>query len=88
MSMVAFTHDDFPPPPNGEHPVIAVVAIVAMIVAMLLIVWARFEVHGTGDIESALTEEGPIEGQPQSEGQRELDHAVTTNRFATGVSAQ
>ena len=84
--MVACTHEEFPQPPNGEHPVVAIIAIVAMIAAMLLITWARFEVHGTRDIEAALTEDGPIEAKPEEE--RELDAAVTSNRFATGVSAQ
>ena len=84
--MVACTHDEFPQPPNDEHPVIAIVAVIAMIGAMLLITWARFEVHGTSDIESALTEDGPIAMQPDD--QRELDAAVTSNRFATGVSPQ
>jgi hypothetical protein len=84
--MVACTHEEFPQPPNGEHPVVAIVAVVAMIAAMLLITWARFEVHGTRDIEAALTEDGPIEAKPEEE--RELDAAVTSNRFATGVSAQ
>ena len=85
--MVACTHDDLPQPPNGgEHPIVAIVAVVAMIAAMLLITWARFEVHGTRDIEAALTEDGPIEAKPEEE--RELDAAVTTNRFATGVTAQ
>ena len=84
--MVACTHEEFPQPPNGEHPVVAIVAIVAMIAAMLLITWARFEVHGTCDIEAALTEDGPIEAKPEEE--RELDAAVTSNRFATGVSPQ
>jgi hypothetical protein len=82
--MVACTHEEFPQPPNGEHPVVAIVAVIAMIAAMLLITWARFEVHGTRDIEAALTEDGPIEAKPEEE--RELDAAVTSNRFATGVS--
>jgi hypothetical protein len=84
--MVACTHEEFPQPPNGEHPIVAIVAVIAMIAAMLLITWARFEVHGTRDIEAALTEDGPIEAKPEEE--RELDAAVTSNRFATGVSAQ
>jgi hypothetical protein len=85
--MVACTHDEFPQPPsNGEHPIVAIIAVIAMIAAMLLITWARFEVHGTRDIEAALTEDGPIEAKPEEE--RELDAAVTSNRFATGVSPQ
>jgi hypothetical protein len=84
--MVACTHEEFPQPPNGEHPIVAIVAVIAMVAAMLLITWARFEVHGTRDIEAALTEDGPIEAKPEED--RELDAAVTSNRFATGVSAQ
>ena len=84
--MVACTHEGFPQPPNGEHPIVAIVAVIAMVAAMLLITWARFEVHGTRDIEAALTEDGPIEAKPEED--RELDAAVTSNRFATGVSAQ
>jgi hypothetical protein len=84
--MVACTHEEFQQPPNGEHPIVAIVAVIAMVAAMLLITWARFEVHGTRDIEAALTEDGPIEAKPEED--RELDAAVTSNRFATGVSAQ
>lgn len=83
----ACAHEDLsrpPPPPNGEHPIVAVLAVVAIVVAILLITWARFEVHGTGDIEAALTEEGPTEPKPDEE--QERDAAVTANRFATGLS--
>lgn len=84
--MVACTHDEYPRPPNDEHPIIAIVAVIAIVAAILLITWARFEVHGTGDIEAALTEEGPI---PAGEAhQQDLDAAVTSNRFAGGVSPQ
>jgi hypothetical protein len=86
MSMVACTHEDLPQPPNGEHPVVAVVAIISIIAAMLLITWARVEVHGTSDIEATFTEGAPI--VPMPDDQRELDAAVTSNRFATGVSPQ
>jgi hypothetical protein len=82
--MVACTQEQFPQPPNGEHPITALLAVVAMALAMLLITWARFELHGTGDIEAALTEGAPLELKPDDE--RELEAAVTTNRFATGLS--
>jgi hypothetical protein len=84
--MVACTHDEFPQPPNDEHPVVAIVAVIAMIAAILLITWARFELHGTSDLEAALDEDAPI--QPLGDDQRELDAAVTSNRFAAGVSPQ
>jgi hypothetical protein len=85
--MVACTHEELPQPPtNGEHPIIAIVAIVSIIAAILLITWARVEVHGTSDIEATFTEGAPI--VPVPDDQRELDAAVTSNRFATGVSPQ
>jgi hypothetical protein len=84
--MVACTHEEFPQPPNDEHPVIAILAVIAIIAAIVLITWARFEVHGTSDIAAALTEDGPTEVQPDD--QPELDAAVTSNRFAAGVSPQ
>jgi len=65
---------------------VTAVAVIAMIAAILLITWARFEVHGTSDIQAALIEDGPI--VPQADEQRELDAAVTSNRFAAGVSPQ
>ena len=51
----ACTHDHFPGP-DKEHPVVAVLAIIAIVAAMLLIAWARLEVHGTEDLEAALVE--------------------------------
>jgi hypothetical protein len=84
--MVACTHEDFPQPPNDEHPIVAIVAVIAIVAAIVLITWARFEVHGTRDIEAALTESGPTEVKPDD--QLELDAAVTSNRFAAGVSPQ
>lgn len=81
--MVVCTREHLPPPPNGEHPIVAVIAVIAIIAAILLITWARFEVHGTADLEATLTEE-PVEPKPEHE--REVDEAVTASRFATGLS--
>ncbi len=83
--MVACTHEELPPPPNGEHPVVAVVAVIAIIAAILLITWARVAVHGTADLEATVTEE-PVKPKPQNDREREVDEAVTANRFATGLS--
>jgi len=83
----ACTHGDFPPPqrPNGEHPIVAILAVLAMVLAILLITWARVEVHGTGDLEEALSEPPPqIDPRPAAE--RGVDEAVATSRFATGFS--
>ena len=79
------THEHFPAP-DKEHPVVAVIAIIAIIAAMLLIAWARIEVHGTGDIEAALVEPVEVQIQPKSSAEQEVDAAVTSSRFATGFS--
>ena len=83
--MVACAHHDSPRPPKDEHPIIAILAVAAILGAIALIMWARVALHGTEDIEAALTD-GPL-GQATDE-QRELDAAVTSNRFAGGVSPQ
>ena len=85
--MVTCAHDELepPPPPNGEHPIVAVLAVVAIVLAILLISWARFEVHGTGDLEATLTEEATPSDE-KTKDERDIDEAVTANRFATGLS--
>ena len=81
-------------PDAHEHPVVAVIAIIAIIATILLIAWARLEVHGTADIEAAL-EEPVVEGdlplaprvdQLKPDEEREVEAAVTSGRFATGFS--
>ena len=90
----ACTHDQFPGP-NKEHPVVAVLAVIAIIAAMLLIGWARLAVHGTDDIEEVLLEPPMTEEQVEAAvlrpdtklpEERELESAVTSTRFATGFS--
>ncbi|HVJ24968.1 MAG TPA: hypothetical protein VM756_13635 [Burkholderiales bacterium] len=65
---------------------VAVIAILAIIGAMLLIAWARIEVHGTGDIEAAFVEPVEVQIHPKSPAEHEVDAAVTSSRFATGFS--
>lgn len=84
--------DDPQPGGNGEHPVVALLAVVAILLAILLITWARVEVHGTADLEAAIAEPRaehapvpPPERAPTKE-QRDVDEAVTSSRFATGFS--
>jgi hypothetical protein len=83
------------PESNGEHPIIAWVSILAVLVAILLIIWARFEVHGTQDLEDALSQDAPspaasnAKPSPQadkSSGATKVDDAVATGRWATGFS--
>lgn len=79
---------------NGEHPVIAWVGILAIVVAILLILWARFEVHGTQDLEEALTQDAapapavkpkPSPEADKSHGSR-VEEAVAAGRWAAGFS--
>ena len=86
-----FSHHEHPDP--HEHPVIAVIAIIAIIAAILLIAWARLEIHGTDDLEAALAEppaqgDLPVAPKPdlKPDDEREIDAAVTSSRFATGLS--
>jgi hypothetical protein len=90
----ACTHDHLPGPKRDEHPVVAVIAVIAIVVAMLLIAWVRLEVHGTSDIEAVLIEPvtetepaaAPRLDQLRPDEEREVEAAVTSSRFATGFS--
>lgn len=83
------------PKANGEHPVVAWVGILAVVIAILLILWARVEVHGTQDLEQALSQEAATTGtgkpKPSPDADRrvrdsEVEEAVATGRWATGFS--
>ena len=82
----ACTPDDFPrsPEPNGEHPVTAVLAVIAILLAVLLISWARLEVHGTADLE-ALVEEDPVHSSAMSNNGA-AENEAASSRWATGFS--
>ena len=88
----ACTHEHLPGP-DKEHPVVAILAVIAIVAAILLIGLARVAVHGTEDLQQALAD--PVVSDlvvvppqpdtiPQEE--REVDAAVTSSRFATGFS--
>jgi len=88
----ACTHEHFTGP-DKEHPVVAILAVIAIVAAILLIGLARVAVHGTEDLQQALVD--PVVSDlvvvppqpdtiPQEE--REVDAAVTSSRFATGFS--
>ncbi len=86
---------DFKPESDREHPIVAWAGILAIFAAILLIAWARFEVHGTGDLEAALSDEQAdaaavrqklspeVEKSKQEE---ELEKAVAAGRWAGGFS--
>ena len=88
----ACTQDSFPQP-DKEHPVVAILAVIAIVAAILLIGWIRLAVHGTEDLEDALVEafatsEEPAPPKPDTRlsEDHEVDAAVTSSRFATGFS--
>jgi hypothetical protein len=82
------------PETDREHPVAAWVGIVAILVAILLILWARIEIHGTRDLERTLSADEPCNGterrKPSPAADKkaardsEVDDAVATGRWATG----
>lgn len=83
------------PQADREHPLVAWTGILAMLAAMLLISWARFEVHGSGDLEAALSHGGAeaasARRKPSPEGdsathEKALDKAVAAARWAAGFS--
>jgi hypothetical protein len=83
------------PQVEREHPLVAWTGIIAMLAAILLISWARFEVHGSSDLEAALSHGGaeaaPARRKPSPEGDRTkhekaLDKAVAAGRWAAGFS--
>jgi hypothetical protein len=82
----ACTPADFPrsPEPNGEHPVTAVIAVAAILIAMLLIAWARIEVHGTDDLAALVDEDVPPRSTMSNAGAAENEAA--SSRWATGFS--
>ena len=89
------TYSDFGSPQNnnGGHRVAKWIAVIAMFVAMLLITWARVVIHGTDDLEATLIEpvmqsdsSAPVRVDSRSDEERHVDAAVTTSRFATGLS--
>jgi hypothetical protein len=70
-----------------EHPVTALLAVVAILLAIVLISLARVAVHGTRDLETTLIELSPGSlngnGNPTA---KEIEAAVVTSRWATGVT--
>jgi hypothetical protein len=78
-----------------EHPVVAWVGILAVLLAILLILWARFEVHGTRDLEAALSQSDPHPAKARhkpspktdnANGKSDVDDAVAAGRWAAGFS--
>jgi hypothetical protein len=95
MAMITALKPQPEPQTHQEHPVIAWVAVVAILAAILLISWARVAVHGTGDLEAALSDdqaspsEHTAQASPQgdrNEQDAQVHDAVTASRWATSFS--
>lgn len=80
---------------DREHPVVAWAGILAILAAILLIAWARVEVHGTGDLEAAFSDDksgaASMPHKPPPEGERsrreqELEEAIAAGRWVGGFS--
>lgn len=75
------------PEPEREHPVIAWLAVAAIVIACLLIAWARIEVHGTGDLEAVLSEEPEANashhGDAAAREAQALEEALATSRWVS-----
>jgi hypothetical protein len=81
MGHACCTHDDIRrTPPGSDHPVTAILAVVAILAAILLIGWARVALHGTDDI-AAL-----VEDQPAAARTAGAEDEAASSRWATGFS--
>jgi len=82
------TPEDFPrsPEPNGEHPVTAVLAVVAILLAILLIGWARVEVHGTDDLATLVDEQAEYSVPRSASPNAAAENEAASSRWATGFS--
>ncbi|HZN87152.1 MAG TPA: hypothetical protein VFB53_10265 [Burkholderiales bacterium] len=83
------------PHTGHEHPLVAWTSILAILAAILLISWARIEVHGTGDLEAALTA-GDADAasawrnlspeRDRTPHEKAVDKALAAGRWAAGFS--
>jgi hypothetical protein len=80
---------------DREHPVAAWIGIAAILVAILLILWARIEIHGTHDLERTLSagdsgsgveRRKPSPAADKAARDSDVEDAVATGRWATGFS--
>lgn len=76
-------------PEQPDHPIVGWIGLVAIAATIVLLIWARVAVIGTGDIEEALVappqqESGGAAQQPVPA--QDVDGAVTSSRWATGFS--
>lgn len=75
--------------PSREHPATALLAVLAVLLAIVLISWAALELQGAPALRAvveAATNGHPPRVDARTDEEREVDHAVTSSRFATGLS--
>jgi len=79
-------------PRQRDHPVVGLIGLLAILITIALLVWARVAVIGTRDIEEALIEPSSQDTQGRGAADerrapaRDVDDAVTSSRWATGFS--
>lgn len=80
---------------DREHPIVAWTSVLAILAAILLISWARIEVHGTGDLEAALTAGNADAAsawrnlspeRDRTPHEKAVDKAIAAGRWAAGFS--
>lgn len=83
------------PEPPHEHPVVARIGVLAILLAVLGILWARYELYGTRDLEQALdapkqrAADARLKPSPDADrvGRKtDVDDAVAAGRWATGFA--
>ncbi len=78
-----------PQPIGGEHPVIGWLALIAMVAAVLCILWLRVAVVGTRDLERTFSQNGqtmPKKHTHPHSLRKKAEDAAAQSRWATGFS--
>lgn len=79
--------------PGEEHPVIGWLAVVAMLAAMLCILWVRVAIVGTRDVERTFVADQRLSADVTHRSSRhphslrkKAENAAAQSRWATGFS--
>lgn len=95
MPMISALKQQPEPQADQEHPVVAWIAVIAIVAAILAIAWARVAVHGTHDLEAALSDDpasaaaraAQVSAQhDRTEQDAQVEDAVTASRWASAFS--
>jgi len=66
--------------------VTAALAVLAILVAIVLIAWARVEVHGTADLEALVEEHSTMSNAGEAGEAGAAENEAASSRWATGFS--